>query len=120
MRKRIGDWFRLLQLMRAGPSVKKLPLLDYSTQALENEMQRSTMNAASDPQLEEAFTEMGNNFLERRNYETAVKYFKWGRNLAKQAECVYFLEDYETLSQILEQIPDNNELLPVRSHYYLF
>jgi hypothetical protein len=127
MRKRIGDWYRLMQLIRAGPAgVKKLPSDYDSQQSFENEMLRSlisatnastgTSTAVSDAQLEETYTEMGNRHLERRNYELAVKYFALGRNLAKQAECVYFLEDYESLSRILEQMPENSEFLPVRNN----
>ena len=76
-------------------------------------MLSSLASTGTDLQLEEAYNEIGEYYMERQNFATAVKYFIMGRNLAQQAECYYIMEDYDSLIKVLDQLPDNNELLPV-------
>lgn len=111
MRKKLGDWFKVLQLLKVGPNAKKLTEAD--TELIESDLLSGTATAGSDIQLEEAYNEIGEYYLERQRWDTAVKYFIMGRNLAKQAECYYILEDYDSLCKVLDQLPENSEILTV-------
>ncbi len=111
MRKKLGDWFKVLQLLKVGPNAKKISEND--PEMLESDMLSSTAGAGSDIQLEEAYNEIGEYYVERQRWDTAVKYFIMGRNLIRQAECYYILEDYDSLCKVLDQLPENSEMLPV-------
>lgn len=74
----------------------------------------NALTTGTDGQLEEAYNEIGDYYMERQKWSQAVQYYMQGRNYAKLAECYYILEDYDNLSKILEQLADNSELLPVR------
>ena len=111
MRKKLGDWFKVLQLLKVGPNAKKLTEND--PELLESDILSTSAVTGSDVQLEEAYNEIGDYYLERQRWDTAVKYFIMGRNLSKQAECYYILEDYDSLCKVLDQLPENSEILTV-------
>ena len=73
----------------------------------------STNSGGTDTQLEEAYNAIGEYNAERQKWDLAVKYFILGRNLEKQAECYYILEDYDSLCKVMDQLPENSELLTV-------
>lgn len=107
MRRKLGDCFKALQLLKNGSS---------GIDTNENDIVSTTLATGTDLQLEEAYNEIGDYYSERQKWGQAVQYYIQGRNYAKLAECHYILEDYESLTKILEQLPDNSELLPVRCH----
>ena len=111
MRKKLGDWFKVLQLLKLGSGIKKLSENDLDL--LESDMLASAAGAGTDIQLEETYNEIGDYYSERQRWDTAVKFYILGRNLGKQAECYYLLEDYDSLCKVIDQLPDNSELLTV-------
>ena len=110
MRKKIGDWFKVAHLLKSG-SLKKIH--DTDPDLLEGDMLLSTNSGGSDIQLEEAYNAIGEHHAERQKWDLAVKYFILGRNLEKQADCYYILEDYDSLCKVMDQLPENSELLSV-------
>lgn len=112
MRKKLGDWVKVLQLLKTNPGAKKVT--DTEQEILAAEM--ASPQASTDVQLEEAFNEIGEYYSERQSWDMAVKYYTVGRNLGKQMECYYILEDYDNLVKVLEQLPDNSPLLPRIAH----
>ena len=105
MRRKLGDWFKVLQLLKNGTSDDAGP--DGADLLI------NALTTGTDSQLEEAYNEIGDYYMERQKWSQAVQYYTQGRNYVKLAECYYILEDYDNLSKILEQLADNSELLPV-------
>ena len=105
LRRKLGDWFKVLQILKNGNTSDEA--------GGDSDMLINAMTTGSDNQLEEAYNEIGDYYLERQKWSQAVQYYVQGRNFGKLAECYYLLEDYESLSKILEQLSDNSELLPV-------
>lgn len=98
----------MLQLLKAGSSLGK----NNEVELYDSNMIGNLGSGGSDAQLEETYNEIGDYYFERQNYASAVKYYLMGRNLAQQAECYYILEDYQSLSKLLDQLTENHELLP--------
>ena len=117
LRRKLGDWFRVLQLLKASTGTKRI--IENEQDILDSDMAIST-SGASDAQLEEAYTEIGDYYAERQRWDMAVKYYIIGRNLEKQAECYYILEDYDSLVKVMDQLPENSELLVVCSILFKF
>ena len=46
--------------------------------------------------------------------EQAVTYYVQGRNQERLAECYYMLEDFIGLQKMVNSLPENHKLLPVR------
>jgi WD repeat-containing protein 35 len=128
LRKKLGDWFKVLQLLKATNSLSRIGSnterehremieADIAAAVSMNDSRYNNNNsvvgtlAGTDSQLEEAYFEIGEYYSEQQRWDTAVKFYTMGRNLDKQAECYYNLEDYDNLSKVLEQTPENNELL---------
>jgi WD repeat-containing protein 35 len=110
MRKKLGDWFKVLQLLKLSAGTRRLS--DQTEDFLKNELISST-GAGSDVQLEEAYNEIADFYMERQKWDLAIKFYSLGRNLEKQAECYYILEDYANLCKLMDQLPENSELLGV-------
>lgn len=89
MRRLLGDWFRVVQLLKTGNS------------------------GADDRQLEEAWNAIGDIYAEQYKWEHAVTYYKQGHNHARLAEAYYALEDYDRLENLTNSIPDGDPLLEV-------
>ena len=98
----------MLQLLRNG-SISPIEMNgDNEVMAITN-----SLTAGSDVQLEECYNEIGDFYSERQKWSQAVQYYIHGRNHEKLAKCYYILEDYDSLSKLLDQLSENSELLPV-------
>lgn len=119
MRKKLGDWFKVLQLLKlgigGGGGNASRTKLDPSAadELLSSELVSTAGGSATDSQLEEAYNEIGEYYAERQKYDMAVKFFILGRNVEKQAECYYIMENYEQLVKLMDLLPENSELLEV-------
>ncbi|XP_037007685.2 WD repeat-containing protein 35 isoform X2 [Artibeus jamaicensis] len=88
LRLKLGDWFRVLQLLKTGSG------------------------DADDSLLEQAHNAIGDYFADRQKWLNAVQYYVQGRNQERLAECYYMLEDYEGLESLANSLPENHKLLP--------
>ncbi|XP_066559744.1 WD repeat-containing protein 35 isoform X2 [Amia ocellicauda] len=88
LRIKLGDWFRVLQLLKSGSG------------------------DADDTLLEQAYNAIGDYFADRQKWVNAVQYYLQGRNQERLAECYYMLEDYEGLERLANSLPENHKLLP--------
>ncbi|MBN3313719.1 WDR35 protein, partial [Atractosteus spatula] len=89
LRIKLGDWFRVLQLLKSGSG------------------------DADDALLEQAYNAIGDYFADRQKWQVnAVQYYLQGRNQERLAECYYMLEDYDGLERLANSLPENHKLLP--------
>ncbi|KAM3870739.1 WD repeat-containing protein 35-like isoform 2-T2 [Diretmus argenteus] len=88
LRIKLGDWFRVLQLLKSGSG------------------------DCDDALLEQAYNAIGDYFADRQKWTNAVQYYLQGRNQERLAECYYMLEDYDGLEVLTSSLPDNHKLLP--------
>nr|XP_033792878.1 WD repeat-containing protein 35 isoform X3 [Geotrypetes seraphini] len=95
LRIKLGDWFRVLQLLRTGSG------------------------DSDDTLLEQAYNAIGDYFADRQKWVNAVQYYLQGRNQERLAECYYMLEDYEGLEMLASALPENNKLLPDIAHMFV-
>lgn len=109
LRKKLGDWFKVLQLLKLDSDKR---ILD-DNDIMETDLLSATVGTGTDVQLEEAYNEIGDYHFERQNWKLAFKYYIVSRNIERQADCLYVLEDYDSLSKIMDQLPENSELLGV-------
>lgn len=89
LRRKLGDWFRVLQLLQVGTG------------------------AGDDLQMEEAWNAVGDYYADRQKWQNAIAHYLPGRNHEKLADCYYMLEDYDNLEKLMRTLPDNHKLLPV-------
>ncbi|KAJ8321655.1 hypothetical protein KUTeg_000126 [Tegillarca granosa] len=87
LRKKLGDWFRVVQLLKTGAG-------------------------GDDVQLEEAWNAIGDYYADRQKWQQAVTYYVQGRNQERLSECYYMLEDYPGLEKMVQSLPENHKLLP--------
>uniref|UniRef100_A0A8C8RT34 WD repeat-containing protein 35 n=1 Tax=Pelusios castaneus TaxID=367368 RepID=A0A8C8RT34_9SAUR len=95
LRIKLGDWFRVLQLLKTGSG------------------------DADDTLLEQAHNAIGDYFADRQKWINAVQYYVQGRNQERLAECYYMLEDYQGLENLANSLPENNKLLPDIAHMFV-
>lgn len=95
LRIKLGDWFRVLQLLKTGSG------------------------DADDALLEQAYNAIGDYFADRQKWMNAVQYYVQGRNQERLAECYYMLEDYDGLDKLANALPENNKLLPEIAHMFV-
>ncbi|KAF7710784.1 WD repeat-containing protein 35 isoform X2 [Silurus meridionalis] len=88
LRIKLGDWFRVLQLLRSGSG------------------------DSDDALQEQAYNAIGDYFADRQKWLNAVQYYLQGRNQERLAECYYMLEDYDGLERLASALPENHKLLP--------
>uniref|UniRef100_A0A3Q2XUY4 WD repeat-containing protein 35 n=1 Tax=Hippocampus comes TaxID=109280 RepID=A0A3Q2XUY4_HIPCM len=88
LRMKLGDWFRVLQLLKTGSG------------------------DCDDALLEQAYNAIGDYFADRQKWVNAVQYYLQGRHQEKLAECYYMLEDYDNLEKLTNSLPENHKLLP--------
>ncbi|XP_075964142.1 WD repeat-containing protein 35 [Anarhichas minor] len=88
LRIKLGDWFRVLQLLKTGSG------------------------DCDDTLLEQAYNAIGDYFADRQKWVNAVQYYLQGRNQERLAECYYMLEDYDGLEKLTAVLPENHQLLP--------
>jgi WD repeat-containing protein 35 len=86
LRKKLGDWFRVLELLQTG-------------------------SFADDQQLEEAYNAIGDFYADRQKWQLAVQHYVKGRNQERLAKCYYLLEDHAGLKTLTDQLPENHKLL---------
>ncbi|XP_033861234.1 WD repeat-containing protein 35 isoform X1 [Acipenser ruthenus] len=95
LRIKLGDWFRVLQLLKTGSG------------------------DADDTLLEQAYNAIGDYFADRQKWVNAVQYYLQGRNQERLAECYYMLEDYDGLERLANSLPENHKLLPDIGHMFV-
>lgn len=89
LRRKLGDWFRVLQLLQVGSG------------------------AGDDVQMEEAWNAVGDYYADRQKWSNAIQHYLPGRNHEKLADCYYMMEDYDNLEKLMHSLPDNHKMLPV-------
>ncbi|GJQ66077.1 hypothetical protein Trydic_g5763 [Trypoxylus dichotomus] len=87
MRQTLGDWFRVIQIMKNGVS------------------------ASPDLILEVAYNSAADYFAQYNDWSAAVEYYGLARNRARLLECYYHLEDYEGIARIVDECPEGDPLL---------
>mmetsp|Transcript_312 Transcript_312/g.287 ORF Transcript_312/g.287 Transcript_312/m.287 type:complete len:161 (+) Transcript_312:2110-2592(+) len=85
MRMKIGDWFRVVELVQEG--------------------------YGNDDILREAYDRIGDFYSDRFKWSNAVTFYKRATNYPKMIEMYYNLEDYESLKALTEVFPEGNETL---------
>jgi len=85
LRTRLGDWFRVVQLIQAG--------------------------AGDDKLLGTAYNNIGDYFADRQKWSKAYKYYSKANNLQEMVNCAYILDDYDNLNMLIEQIPEGSSFL---------
>ncbi|XP_031567757.1 WD repeat-containing protein 35-like isoform X2 [Actinia tenebrosa] len=87
LRVKLGDWFRVVQLLKTGGG------------------------GGDDQLLEQAWNAIGDYYADRQKWQNAVTYYVQGRNQERLAECYYMLEDYNGLESMVNSLPENHKLL---------
>ncbi|KAL9655556.1 hypothetical protein ABK040_002223 [Willaertia magna] len=85
LRKRYGDWKKVLTLVRE-------------------------MNG-SDELLLEVFNQLGDHYSERQQWERSIQFYIKSRNFEKLSEAYYRVEDFDSLERLIEELPENSSLL---------
>ncbi|XP_048590308.1 WD repeat-containing protein 35-like isoform X2 [Nematostella vectensis] len=86
LRLKLGDWFRVVQLLKTGGA------------------------GGDDQMLEQAWNAIGDYYADRQKWQNAVTYYVQGRNQERLAECYYMLEDYAGLETMSSNLPENHPL----------
>ncbi|BES89664.1 WD repeat-containing protein 35-like [Nesidiocoris tenuis] len=86
LREKLGDWFRVVQLMKMG-------------------------SGGTDSQLQSAWNNIGDYFAERNNWESAREYYEKSQNIDRLMLCYQLLGDYEAMEKIAETLPEKHPLL---------
>ncbi|KAI8896383.1 WD repeat-containing protein 35-like protein [Globomyces pollinis-pini] len=86
LRIRMGDWFRVVQLIKTG-------------------------GGGDDILLEEAWNHIGDYYYERQRWSQAITYYIQGRNTEKLVEIYYILEDFEGLEKLAKSLSENSPFL---------
>lgn len=87
LRKKLGDWFKVLQLLKAG-------------------------GGGTDQEVEEAWNYIGEYYAERRKWDEAVQFYEKARNQEALVKCYYILEDYDSLESMVDVLQPGDKLLP--------
>ncbi len=85
LRIRLGQWFRVLQLLQSG--------------------------GGSDELLTLTRNKIGDHFVDRQKWTKAVPYYKQAKNTTALVKVYYVLEDYTSLQKLVSSIPDGSEIL---------
>ncbi|KAJ3153524.1 WD repeat-containing protein 35 [Geranomyces variabilis] len=86
LRERIGDWFRVVQLIKSG-------------------------GGGDDIVLEKAWGHIGNYYYDRQKWAQAATYYAQGRNFERLAECYYLTEEYDGLEKLINTLPETSDVL---------
>ena len=87
LRKKLGDWFKVLQLLKAG-------------------------GGGTDKEVEEAWNYIGEYYAERRKWDEAVQFYEKARNQEALVKCYYILEDYDSLEAMVDALQPGDKMLP--------
>lgn len=85
LRQRLGDWFRVVQLVQAG--------------------------GGHDALLTHAWNMIGEYYADRHKWEKAIKYFAQAGNVSALTHCYYTLGDFGQLEALVSEIPEHSPLL---------
>jgi len=85
LRVRLGDWFRVVQLIQTGGGDDKMLYL--------------------------AWNKIGDYYADRFKWQKASSYYAQAKNLEKLVQCYYKLEDYSGMERAVEQISDGDPML---------
>lgn len=85
LRQRLGDWFRVVQLVQSG--------------------------GGNDTLLAHAWNMIGEYYADRHKWEKAIKYYAQASNISALAQCYYTLGDFNQLESLVTEIPENSPLL---------
>ena len=76
MRRKLGDWFRVVQLIKNGAG-------------------------GDDQLLNQAWNSIGTYYFDRQRYQEASRFFAQGNNYEGRAECCYRIEDWHGLEELV-------------------
>lgn len=85
MRKRIGDYPRVVQLLQTG--------------------------GGNDLLMREAWDKIGEQYADKFKWRKASQYFRQSRNMERLSDCLYRLEMFNELAELRLDIPDGTPLL---------
>lgn len=85
LRQRLGDWFRVVQLVQSG--------------------------GGNDDLLIHAWNMMGEYYYDRHKWEKAIKYYAQAKNTSALVQCYYALGDFEQLEALVVELPETSPLL---------
>lgn len=85
LRQRLGDWFRVVQLVQSG--------------------------GGNDALLMHAWNMIGEYYADRHKWEKAIKYYAQANNTSALAHCFYTLGDFNQLEALVGEIPEKAPLL---------
>lgn len=95
LRMKLGDWFRVVQLLRTAGG------------------------AGNDAMLERAWNAIGDYFAERQKWQQAVTYYVQAQSHEKLVYCYQILENYSGLEGLLTTLPDGHALLAKLGEIFL-
>ena len=85
LRMRLGDWFRVVQLVQSG--------------------------GGNDELLAVAYDKIGDYYADRQKWSKAVKSYKEANNLEALVSCYYTIEDFAGLEDLVRALPESTKLL---------
>jgi WD repeat-containing protein 35 len=85
LRQRLGDWFRVVQLVQSG--------------------------GGNDVLLNHAWNMIGEYYADRHQWEKAIKYYSQANNTSALVHCYYILGDFTQLEALIADIPETSPLL---------
>ena len=83
----------------------------------ERDVQTETF-PGNDTLYQKAWNAIGDYYADRLKWSSAVSYYQQSQNVEKLVECYYLLEDYDKLSGLIDQVPDNSVLLEVLPYHF--
>lgn len=83
LRQSLCDWFRTVQLYKMGPGI-------------------------SDQQMEHAWREIGNHFMNMRAWESAKEYYDKAHHVEGLMDTLYHLEQYDELVGCMHKLPEKS------------
>lgn len=86
LRERLGDWFRVAQLMQSH-------------------------TIGSDVEYEKTNTAIGDYYVDRQNWASAREYYAKSNNVEKELNCLYMLEDWDSLKAVASRLTEKHPLL---------
>mmetsp|Transcript_9052 Transcript_9052/g.14851 ORF Transcript_9052/g.14851 Transcript_9052/m.14851 type:complete len:1200 (+) Transcript_9052:114-3713(+) len=85
LRMRLGDWFRVVQLVQSG--------------------------GGDDSLLTLSWNKIGDYYADRQKWGKAVHYYAQAKNAERLVDCYYILEDYAGLEKLITTLSDGSPLL---------
>lgn len=86
LRTRLGDWFRVVQLIQSG-------------------------GGGDDALLQQAYSHIGDYYADRQKWEKAFVFYSKAKNFSALVQCAYALEDFASLEKFAHQLPEGSRML---------